>query len=237
MSDWLDGGWRSVRIPHLKVCGITRVEDALAAADLGARAIGFVFWPQSPRAVTVRTARAIVRELPPFVATVGVFVNQPRTQILDIAGAVPLTAVQFHGDEDDEDVAAFPWRVLRAVSLEAAGSDERIARLPEHVTVLLDAHDPHRRGGTGMTTDWQRAAAVAEARPVVLAGGLQPSNIAEAVRVVRPWGVDVSSGVEASPGVKDLEKLAAFVSALEGALDLDPFNGPARGDEMSGARL
>jgi phosphoribosylanthranilate isomerase len=167
-------------------------------------------------------------------------VNQPRTQILDIAGAVPLTAVQFHGDEDDGDVAAFPWRVIRAVSLETSGSEDRIAQLPGHVTVLLDAFDPHRRGGTGKITNWAQAALIAETRPIVLAGGLLPSNIAEAVRTVRPWGVDVSSGVEASPGIKDHQKLTAFVAALEAggrALELDPPGAPARGGEMSGASI
>ena len=198
----------------VKICGITRVADALAAVMLGADALGFVFWPRSPRAISPEEARLITATLPPFVATVGVFVNASFRDVLDIARTVPLSAVQFHGDEADQDVIAFPWRVLRAVALGAPGADARLARLPHSVTVLLDAHDRERRGGTGQVIDWSAAAAIAAERRVVLAGGLTPDNIGDAVRSVRPWGVDVSSGVEASPGIKDVAKLRALFDAL-----------------------
>lgn len=202
------------RRPKVKVCGITRLEDAILAAELGANALGFVFWAKSPRAVRLEVARSIARQVPPFVATVGVFVNQPFDEVLAIAAGVPLTAVQFHGDEADEVVSAFPWRVIRAVSLDGDGAEQRLARLPHTVTVLLDAHDPERRGGTGQTTDWSAAGRVAASRPIILAGGLSPANLGNAVQSVRPWGVDVSSGVESAPGVKDAARLKAFFAAL-----------------------
>jgi phosphoribosylanthranilate isomerase len=202
--------------PVVKICGVTRVEDALLAAELGAAAIGFVFWPGSPRAVDVMQARAIARELPPFVATVGVFVDQARDAILDTARTVPLTAVQLHGEEPDELVARLPWRTVRALGLGAPATPSRLARLPHTVTLLLDAHDPVRRGGTGTPVDWAAAARIAARRRTILAGGLRPDTIVEAVTVVAPWGVDVSSGVESAPGIKDAGKLRALFAALEG---------------------
>jgi phosphoribosylanthranilate isomerase len=204
----------------VKICGITTVEDGCQAAVLGAAAIGFVFWPESPRCISVDRARAITRELPPFVATVGVFVNHPPREVLEVAASVPLTAVQFHGDEDDESLSVLPVRVIRALSLEAPGAQERLARLPHTITVLLDAHDPHIRGGTGRTTEWEQAAPVAASRRILLAGGLRAENVGEAIRVVRPWGIDVSSGVESTPGRKDLARLRALFAAVHAA-DID----------------
>jgi phosphoribosylanthranilate isomerase len=208
------GGTAAPGVPRVKVCGVTRAGDAMLAADLGAAAIGFVFWPGSPRYLAPDAAAAIARSLPPLVAAVGVFVNQPAEEVLDIARTVPLTAVQFHGDERDDDVARFPWRAMRAVALEAAGAVERLARLPDHVTVLLDAHDPVRRGGTGRAVDWTAAASIARERRIILAGGLRAETVRDAIHVVRPWGLDVSSGVEAAPGVKDADRLRAFFAAV-----------------------
>jgi phosphoribosylanthranilate isomerase len=205
------------RRPFIKVCGITRPGDAALATAMGADALGFVFWPSSPRAIPVDVARSIARELPPFVATVGVFVDSSRDEILEVAGTVPLTVVQFHGDEADEDVLSFPWRVIRAVSLGSPEGDRRLARLPHRVTVLLDALDPRRRGGTGRVIDWTAAAHVAAERRILLAGGLRVDNVAEAITRVRPWGLDVSSGVESSPGLKDAAKLTAFFEAIKSA--------------------
>jgi phosphoribosylanthranilate isomerase len=207
----------TVLAPRVKVCGITRLEDATLAVELGASAVGFVFWPNSPRAVRLEVARSIARQVTPFVATVGVFVDQPFDEVLAAAATVPLTAVQFHGDEADEAVLAFPWRVIRAVSLETAAARARLARLPHTVSVLLDAHDPVRRGGTGQTTDWTAAAEVSASRPIILAGGLTPVNVGLAVRTVRPWGLDVASGVEAAPGIKDASLLRAFFEAVHEA--------------------
>lgn len=199
----------------VKVCGIRRREDARLAAGLGASAVGFVFWPGSPRAISPAVARDIIATLPPFVAAVGVFVNQPPGEVLETVAAAGLTAVQLHGDEDPAVYASHGLRVLKALAVGERFSPADAVRVPAGVTVLLDAHDPIRRGGTGRTIDWRAAAAVAGMRPVVLSGGLTPANVAEAVRTVRPYAVDVSSGVESAPGVKDESKLRAFFAALQ----------------------
>lgn len=193
----------------LKICGITRPADALYAVEHGATAVGFIFWPGSPRCVSAGAAAAIVRELPGDVDAVGVFVNQPVEEIVRTASVAGLTTIQLHGDELPAVAAAFRQRVWRAASLSTI--DTAVAAWPEHVTLLLDACDSTRRGGTGITIDWQRAATVAARRPVVLAGGLTPANVEAAIAAVRPLGVDVSSGVEEAPGVKDREKMARFL--------------------------
>jgi phosphoribosylanthranilate isomerase len=195
----------------VKVCGITRVEDAVAAIDLGASAVGFVFWPDSPRFIDPFRVRAIVAALPPFVSIVGVFVNQPAEYVNGVATLARLTAVQLHGDEDPAFAAGLTRPVIKAVAGTAAGSD---GDWPARVTLLVDAHDPARRGGTGTQADWAAAAAVARLRRVLLAGGLTPDNISDAVAQVRPFGVDVSSGVESSPGIKDRGRMTAFFEAL-----------------------
>ena len=195
---------------RVKICGITRAEDAQLAARLGAWAVGFVFWPRSPRAITTDAARAIVRELPPLVTPVGVFVNEAPDVVSDVARAVGLGAVQLHGDETPEIVAAIQARVMKAVTVETAGAH----RWPDRVTLLVDAHDPERRGGTGRAADWQRAAELARRRPIVLAGGLTPENVGEALRVVGPAAIDVSSGVESAPGIKDAARLRALFDAV-----------------------
>jgi phosphoribosylanthranilate isomerase len=198
----------------VKICGITRVEDAEAAVALGANALGFVFWPKSPRYVDPYRARAIVASLPPFVSTVGLFVNQPAAHIANVASLARLGVVQLHGDETPEDAAALGRPVVRALSPHAAGHD--LSRWPARVTILLDAHDSERRGGTGRTIDWDAAAEVARRRRILLAGGLSPDNVAAAVDRVRPFGIDVSSGVERAPGVKDIERLRALFENLHG---------------------
>ena len=195
---------------RVKICGITRIEDAQLAARLGAWAVGFIFWPRSPRAMTTDAARAIVRELPAFVTPVGVFVNEPAAVVDDVARSVGLGAVQLHGEETPEAVAAVEARVIKAVSLETL---DRHA-WPNRVTLLLDTHDPERRGGTGRPTDWTRAADLAHTRPIVLAGGLRPENVAEALRRVSPAAIDVSSGVESAPGIKDAVRLRALFDAV-----------------------
>jgi phosphoribosylanthranilate isomerase len=199
---------------RVKVCGITRPADAMLAAELGACAIGLVFWPTSPRAIDPRHAREIVLALPPFVASVGLFVNQPADDVMRIADLVGLSAVQLHGDESVESYRMLPRRVIKAVPVRDGSAEEAAARVPGTVTVLLDAHDPVRRGGTGRTIDWSVAAAIARRRPVILSGGLNPGNVCSAVTAVSPYAVDVSSGVEEAPGRKDPVKLQAFFAAL-----------------------
>ena len=196
---------------RIKMCGMTRPEDAHAAAAAGASAIGMVFWPGSPRCVTVETARAIVAALPVGVPAIGVFVNQSVDEINDAIDGAGLFGVQLHGDEPAGMIARVRRPVIRAVSLETAAL---VDALPPQVTVLLDAADPERRGGTGITIDWEAAAIVARKRPVVLAGGLTPQNVERAIAQVRPYGVDVSSGIETAPGIKDHERIAAFVEAV-----------------------
>jgi phosphoribosylanthranilate isomerase len=199
----------------VKICGITRADDAAAAVEAGAAAIGFVFWPESPRFVDPYRARAIAAALPPFVTPVGVFVNQPIEYVRRVASLVHLGAVQLHGDETPEYAAGLLTPIVKAISV-GAGDDGRIALWPSTTTLLLDVHDPVKRGGTGRTIDWGAAAAIAATRRVFLAGGLTPDNAADAVARVRPYGIDVSSGVERAPGVKDHERVRALFEALHG---------------------
>ena len=194
----------------VKICGITRAEDARAALRAGANALGFVFWPESPRRVSVETARQIVSSV--AVRTVGVFVDQPVDEVNDIAEAVGLTVVQLHGAESTEYARRIARPVWKALTLES-----EIDAWPADTMILLDAHDPARKGGTGMTIDWRRAADVARRRQVILAGGLKPENVGEALASVQPYGIDVSSGVEREPGIKDVERLKALFEAIHGS--------------------
>lgn len=199
---------------RVKICGITRPEDARAAAASGATVIGMVFWPGSPRAVDGETARRIVAALPAGVPAIGVFVNQPVEEINAAIEAAGLFGVQLHGDEPVEMIARIRRPVVRALSLDDVAM---IDAVPPEVTVLLDAADPVKRGGTGQTIDWAAARAIARRRPIVLAGGLTPENVEEAIGAVRPYAVDVSSGVETSPGIKDRARMAAFIDAVRRA--------------------
>lgn len=201
----------------IKICGITRLEDAELACELGASALGFVFWPSSPRFIDPHRARAIVRSLPPGVAAVGVFVNQPLEHVRAVAALVRLGAVQLHGDEPLSYVEEIKDRVIRAVSLHRPSSERDVDRLPSSVTVLVDAHDPERRGGTGRIVDWEAAARIARRRRTILSGGLRAENVGEAIDRVQPYGIDVSSGVEEHPGVKDRALLGAFFEAARTA--------------------
>ena len=208
----------------VKICGLRRAEDALLAAHLGAAALGFVFWPGSPRCIDPYRARPIVRILPPFVTTVGVFVDQPVEFVLGVAGLLNLGAIQLHGAEDLQPYRRTSYRLIKAVPVDLAFDPARLDLVPAAVTVLLDAQDPVKRGGTGRTIDWSCAAAASRTRQVILSGGLGADNVREAAERVRPYAIDVSSGVESSPGVKDPDKLRAFFAALgaERAGSLNP---------------
>jgi phosphoribosylanthranilate isomerase len=186
----------------------------MLAAELGAAAVGLIFWAGSSRVVDVETARGIVALLPPFVTAVGVFVNQPREEVLRVAQAAPLGAVQLHGDEPPDWYSSFPFRVIKAVGVREEFNVDTLVQVPASATVLLDAHDPVRRGGTGRLVDWTVAAAAARTRRVILSGGLTPDNVRTAVEAVQPYAVDVASGVESAPGVKDHAKLRDFFAAL-----------------------
>ena len=200
----------------VKVCGITRLDDALHAVDHGATAIGFVFWQGSPRFISADEAAEIVAAMPDHVTTVGVFVNESVETIRSVAGKTGIMAVQLHGDEPPECAPSIGYPILRSASVDTAAAVGDA--WPPSTTLLVDAADPVRRGGTGQVVDWSRAAALARRRPIVLAGGLTPDNVAAAVATVRPYGVDVSSGVETSPGVKDPEKVAQFLARARSAL-------------------
>ena len=199
---------------RVKVCGITRLEDARIATDLGAFAIGFVFWPASPRFVDAERARSIVRALPPLVMAIGVFVDQPQAEVNEVADRVGLGAVQLHGNETPAYCEGIERRVIRAIGLRESMDVKSVDQWPPSVTVLLDAYDPEKRGGTGRPVDWTIAAAIASARPTILSGGLRPENVGAAITTVRPYAIDVSSGVEARPGVKDARRLRAFFEAV-----------------------
>ncbi|KAF0254932.1 phosphoribosylanthranilate isomerase [Pseudomonas putida] len=200
-----------------KICGITRIEDALAAAQAGADAIGFVFYAKSPRAVDVRQARAIIAELPPFVTTVGLFVNASRCELNEILEVVPLDLLQFHGDETPQDCEGYhrPWikalRVRPGDDLEAACQLYAGAR-----GILLDTYVAGVPGGTGEAFDWSLVPAHLS-KPIILAGGLSADNVGQAIAQVRPYAVDVSGGVERAKGIKDAAKIEAFMQAVKQA--------------------
>lgn len=209
----------------VKICGMTNLEDALVAVDAGADAVGFVFYEKSPRCVNVETAREICQKLPKGVEKVGVFVNQQEDRICSIAEKSGITAVQMHGDNEDPHVADLviklrpQTKVLAAVSMQHPNPGGWALQWhPDSVAAfLVDSGN----GGTGKTFDWQAATPLLNEirglRPIVLAGGLNASNVSEAIEILQPWGVDVVSGVEASPGKKDPEKVRAFVRAVREA--------------------
>jgi phosphoribosylanthranilate isomerase len=198
-----------------KICGITRIEDALAAAEAGADAIGLVFYAKSPRAVTAAQAREIVAALPPFVTTVGLFVNASRCELDEILQVVPLDLLQFHGDETPADCEGYhrPWikalRVRPGDDLEAACKLYHGAR-----GILLDTFVAGVPGGTGEAFDWSLVPSHLS-KPIILAGGLSAANVGEAIARVKPYAVDVSGGVEASKGIKDHDRIAAFMAAVQ----------------------
>lgn len=200
--------------PRIKICGITRAEDAALAVELGADAIGFVFWPRSPRAIAPADARAIERALPPLVSRVGVFVDATPGEVAEVVRAAGLDVVQLHGDEPVDRYLEVDARIVKVAPLRDDADVTAAAGWPAGVMPLVDAVDPDRRGGTGRRADWTLAARLASMRPLLLAGGLDADNVREAIRRVRPWGIDVSSGVERRPGVKDAERLRAFFAAV-----------------------
>jgi phosphoribosylanthranilate isomerase len=202
----------------IKICGITDPADAQAAVEAGADALGFMFYRGSKRFIEPLAARAIIDRLPPRVARVGVFVNAPETEVRATIAAAQIDTIQFHGEEFPDYCDRFrALKVWKAFRMENEGSLRIAQRYPDVDAWLLDSHVPGSHGGTGRSFDWDLAlAAKALGRPVILAGGLKPDNVAEAVRRVRPFGVDVSSGVELAPGRKDHARMAAFIRNARG---------------------
>jgi phosphoribosylanthranilate isomerase len=201
----------------VKICGITRLEDAQAAVAAGADALGFVFHPPSPRALGIDRAAAIVTALGPFVTTVALFVDAEPDWVAEVLAATGIQLPQFHGGELPAYCAAFRRPYIKAIRM-APGLDPVAAAAPytDAAACLFDAWDPDRAGGTGATFDWARLPR-ALAQPLILAGGLTPDNVAAAVRAVRPYAVDVSSGVETSPGCKDDRLIRALLAAVRRA--------------------
>lgn len=200
---------------RVKICGITRVEDASAAAAAGADAIGLVFYAPSPRAVEPARAAEIVRALPPFVTTVGLFVDAPAEQVRAVLEQVPLDVLQFHGDEPELYCLQFGRPYLKAIRVRAGDDLNALAsQWPSASGILLDSFKPGVPGGTGLTFDWSMIPSE-RSWSLVLAGGLDASNVAEAVSRVKPWAVDVSGGVEAAKGIKDANKINAFVHEVK----------------------
>ena len=200
---------------RVKICGFTRPEDAKAAADLGVDAIGLVFYPPSPRHVDIAQARSIIHALPPFVTVVGLFVNEDPQRVADVLTALRIDLLQFHGEESPGYCSAFDRAYIKAIRM-TPGTDLALLASDYHTAcgLLLDADDPAAKGGTGKDFDWAMIPPACPL-PVILAGGLNPGNARAALQQVLPYGLDVSSGVEAAKGIKDASKMAAFIKEIK----------------------
>ena len=201
---------------RVKICGVTNAEDALLACELGADAIGLNFFPKSPRCVTPFVAQNIVHKLPPFVAAVGVFVNWKPAAVIALAKALQLVGAQLHGDETPDDVSqvAEKLQVIKALRPARGSKPADLNRYRNAAAILLDAAGTGKYGGSGETADWEFAREAAKSHRVILAGGLTPANVAEAIRNGKPYAVDVASGVESKPGKKDAGKLREFFAEM-----------------------
>ena len=201
---------------RVKICGITRVEDGVAAAHAGADAIGLVFHAASPRNVAPAQAEAIRRALPPFVSVVGLFVNAATEIVREVLAKVRLDALQFHGDEPAADCGRFGIPYIKAIRMrDDVNLHQAAATYDNAQALLLDTYEPERAGGTGRRFDWTRVPHDLP-KPVILAGGLTPENLAHAIALVRPYAADVSGGVESAPGIKEAAKIAAFIKQARG---------------------
>jgi len=201
---------------RIKICGITNLEDALQAADLGADAVGFIFYRGSPRNISPETAAAIIDKLPPFLTRVGVFVDKSIEEIEEIARFCGLDAVQLHGDQQPEVIDNLRINTIKSIRLRSGDDLNQLANYGRVYAFLLDTFDEREFGGTGKTFNWQWAVDAKKfGRPIILSGGLTPENVTEAVRLAKPAAVDVSSGVESVPGKKDYQKLARFIQAAK----------------------
>jgi phosphoribosylanthranilate isomerase len=202
---------------QIKICGVTNVADALAVAEAGADMIGLMFYEQSPRYITLATAEKISRALPPFMLRVGVFVNPDETSVTRAIAECGLSLLQFHGDETSDFCTKFGLMSLKALRVRDAESLKPLENFQTDA-FLLDAHSKSGLGGTGEKFNWDLAVEAQKfGKPIFLAGGLTPENVADAVRKVRPFAVDVSSGVESAPGKKDHAKVCAFIQAVRNA--------------------
>lgn len=194
---------------RVKICGLTRIQDVDAAVEAGADALGFVFTPRSKRYLQTGLARELVARVPAFIARVGLFMDQDATEIEQVLKTVPLSLLQFHGSESQVFCTSFGLPYIKALAMASAGGATMADAYSDAAALLLDSHEPGAPGGTGKTFDWSAIPQLP--KPLVLAGGLKPENVGRAVRLVRPWAVDVSSGVEEAPGVKSRDKMIEFI--------------------------
>lgn len=201
---------------RIKICGITNLDDAVAAAELGADALGFNFYPESPRFIEPEKAAEIIYQLPPFILTVGIFVNEPEEKVREIHERTGIQVFQFHGDESPEFCERFERRVIKVLRVKDRESLHSIMHYKVSA-FLLDSHQDGLRGGTGVPFDWDLAKDAARSRRVILAGGLTPENVGEAIRRVKPYGVDVAGGVEKEKGIKDHGKIKKFIAEVRKA--------------------
>ena len=200
---------------RVKICGITRPEDGRAAAQVGADAIGLVFYAKSPRFVALQQAHQICRELPPFVSVVALFVNAARERVEEVLKAVPVDLLQFHGEERAEQCLGFGRPYIKAIAMRKGSDPVSVMKAhPEASGYLFDAWQPQIHGGGGVTFDWAQMPRYT-AKPMILAGGLTPDNVSCAVTQTQPFAVDVSSGVELDKGIKSVEKMQAFMRGVE----------------------
>jgi phosphoribosylanthranilate isomerase len=204
---------------RVKICGVTKPEDAKLAAELGAHAIGFNFHDQSPRSITPHSATELIRRLPPFVVPVGIFVNWAEEPVLALCKALKLAVAQLHGDESAKivDRIARHVQVIKALRLGQGTTGPDFSRYRSASAFILDTAASGQYGGTGTTGNWHLARPAAQSQRIILAGGLTPENVGEAIRIVRPYAVDVASGVESRPGKKDPAKLRAFFEEVSRA--------------------
>jgi phosphoribosylanthranilate isomerase len=203
------------RVIKIKICGMTSIEDTLLAVEGGADAVGFIFYKKSPRYVSEKLVRSIISKLPPFVETVGVFVDESADRINRIADSCKLDAVQLHGEETPAFCKQISRKVIKAVRVK---DKESFTQLPSYKVsaFLLDTYSENQQGGTGQVFDWGLVNEGKKYGPVILAGGLNPANVTHAIQKAKPYGVDVCSGVEKTPGIKSPVKLRAFIKAVKG---------------------
>ncbi|MFZ2154594.1 MAG: phosphoribosylanthranilate isomerase [Bradyrhizobium sp.] len=202
----------------IKICGITNLDDAMAAVDFGSDALGFVFFRESPRAISPQNAASIIAKLPAFTTTVGVFVDSPQDEIQKIVNMTGIDAIQLHGDEPPES-CRLQRRVIKGIRVKSLESLEPLKGYRDLVSAfLLDTFAPHMPGGTGQVFNWDIAIEAKNFGRIILAGGLTPENISEAIRKVRPYAVDVSSGVELAKGKKDHQKMRLFIERARSAV-------------------
>lgn len=205
---------KNISDTKIKICGITNLEDALIAANSGADALGFIFYKESKRYVDPEVVKGVISALPPFITTVGVFVNQSVDEISEIKDVTGINMAQLHGDETPEFASSLPLEVIKAIRFKDKSDLERVAQYSAQA-ILFDTYSDTEYGGTGRSLDWGILKDLSLPKKIILSGGLNPGNVAEAAKIVKPYAVDVSSGVEAEPGKKDHKKIKEFIEAIK----------------------